>query len=303
MNIYYRAMPIFADYIRDGDYITKSKKFAIEHAITSSVYNAEDYGAYKFSLRDDQVSDGHNPGEYRYSGRDKFAALIGIAKYDDKASDSEFIKTFTKTASVNAMISDLIKLADTLDGISLNSEINSIDLLIKKLSSNPNCEKLYQDALELRDEVRVIQERINGLSRQSRIDRLTGSTTNPRRGTLSFATIKYNEAVRIYSESCSGYVSEPSTNPGGSNDCDSSLQDSNSLTEAHNSLVDEYEACVEGVREEYPGAPYNQNSDPVERCQSIQDSIDLAGERERAARESARTDCANRDVNWNVSPK
>lgn len=90
--IFYRAMPLNTKYIRSNDYITKSKKFAIEHAITTSIYHGEDYGIYRVFLDKGEYKEANNPGEYLYIGDKKEARLIGVAKYDDFRADSEFKK-------------------------------------------------------------------------------------------------------------------------------------------------------------------------------------------------------------------
>jgi hypothetical protein len=80
-------MPIDAKYLRPGDYITPSRKFAIEHAITSSVYHEENYGVYMVLLKPHEIKEAHNPGEYIYIGEDKKVRLIGIAKYNEEIAD------------------------------------------------------------------------------------------------------------------------------------------------------------------------------------------------------------------------
>ena len=88
--IFYRAMPIEADEIRNGDYLTPSIRFAREHAITSSVYHEEDYGVFVVLMGKDEVKEASNPGEWLYTGESKKARLVGIAKYNDKWADSEY---------------------------------------------------------------------------------------------------------------------------------------------------------------------------------------------------------------------
>ena len=88
--IFYRAMPISADEIRNGDYLTPSLKFAREHAITSSVYHEEDYGVFVVLMGKDEAEEASNPGEYIYKGLGKKARLVGIAKYDDAYADSQY---------------------------------------------------------------------------------------------------------------------------------------------------------------------------------------------------------------------
>ena len=83
-------MPISADEIRNGDYLTPSLRFAREHAITSSVYHEEDYGVFVVLMGEDEAEEASNPGEYIYKGSGKKARLVGIAKYDDVYADSKY---------------------------------------------------------------------------------------------------------------------------------------------------------------------------------------------------------------------
>ena len=39
----YRAMPLFTNEIRKGDYVTPSRKFAKDHAVTSAIYHDEPF--------------------------------------------------------------------------------------------------------------------------------------------------------------------------------------------------------------------------------------------------------------------
>lgn len=83
-------MPIEADGIRTGDYLTPSLKFAREHALTTSVYHGEDYGVFVVLMGKDEYREASNPGEYIYIGEGKPARLVGIAKYNDEYADSEY---------------------------------------------------------------------------------------------------------------------------------------------------------------------------------------------------------------------
>jgi hypothetical protein len=103
MKFFYRAMPISADIIRPGDYITPSRSFAIEHAITSAIYHGEDYGICIIFLEKDDYAEALNPGEYVYAGAaPKQARLIGIAKYNNFTSNAKFI-------SVSGLNIDILK--------------------------------------------------------------------------------------------------------------------------------------------------------------------------------------------------
>jgi len=83
-------MPIEADGIRNGDYLTPSIRFAREHAITSSMYHGEDYGVFVVIVGKDEAEEASNPGEYIYRGKGKKARLVGIAKYNDAYANSQY---------------------------------------------------------------------------------------------------------------------------------------------------------------------------------------------------------------------
>jgi hypothetical protein len=99
--IYYRAMPIESEGIRTGDYLTPSLEFAINHALTTSVYHSEDYGVFLVSLDKGEVKEAYNPGEWLYTGRGKKARLIGIAKYNHRRNDSEYQSRSLRSLSGN----------------------------------------------------------------------------------------------------------------------------------------------------------------------------------------------------------
>lgn len=50
------------------DYVTRSEKFAREHADHQTAVNGEPYHVIKAMVRADQVFEAYNPGEYFYDG-------------------------------------------------------------------------------------------------------------------------------------------------------------------------------------------------------------------------------------------
>jgi len=125
MNRFYRAMPITADNIRPGDYLTKNRKFAIDHAITSSVYHGEDYGVFLCLIPDDMFKDADNPGEYKYTGKELLkATLVGIAKYNNSTADSEFLRV-----KLSSYSNKVISLYDSLKKYNLNGYKDVLKLL------------------------------------------------------------------------------------------------------------------------------------------------------------------------------
>jgi hypothetical protein len=80
----YRAAPMTANEFFDKDYITLSKKFAIEHAENNHVYHDEPYHVIQALVSTKNVYDAYNPGEYFYSGPNKKAKEIYISKGPDE---------------------------------------------------------------------------------------------------------------------------------------------------------------------------------------------------------------------------
>lgn len=75
----YRAQPAFTNIIRTNDYVTLSRKFAIEHAVTSAVYNEEPFFVVMKTVPKDKIKEADNPGEYRWMGDDIKATPVEIA--------------------------------------------------------------------------------------------------------------------------------------------------------------------------------------------------------------------------------
>lgn len=81
--VIYRAAPMTANEFFDKDYITLSKKFAIEHAENNNVYHEEPYHVLQALVPTKDVYDAYNPGEYFYSGPNKKAKEIYVSKGED----------------------------------------------------------------------------------------------------------------------------------------------------------------------------------------------------------------------------
>jgi len=64
----FRAQPAFTKVIRTNDYITMSRKFAGEHAVTSAIYNEESFYVVYAFVDEDDIKEADNPGEYLYVG-------------------------------------------------------------------------------------------------------------------------------------------------------------------------------------------------------------------------------------------
>ena len=151
--IFYRAMPIEADSIRKGDCLTKSPRFAINHAITTSIHRGEDYGVFFIILGESEVEEAHNPGEWIYTGDGKQAKLKGIAKYNEDWADSEYHKVTRQknfraeeqkqtqqTKLSKESQKRLITTARLLHINCLHSEAMAIESLLKTAMSDPNDE-------------------------------------------------------------------------------------------------------------------------------------------------------------------
>ena len=64
----FRAQPAFTKVIRTNDYITMSRKFAGDHAVTSAVYNDEPFHVVYAFVDENDIKEADNPGEYLYIG-------------------------------------------------------------------------------------------------------------------------------------------------------------------------------------------------------------------------------------------
>ena len=64
----FRAQPAFTKVIRTNDYITMSRKFAGDHAVTSAVYNDEPFYVVYAFVDENDIKEADNPGEYLYIG-------------------------------------------------------------------------------------------------------------------------------------------------------------------------------------------------------------------------------------------
>ena len=74
----YRALPAFTNVIRNNDYVTMSRQFAKDHAVTSAIYNDEPFFVVIAFVREDEIKEADNPGEYRYVGEDIKAMPLNI---------------------------------------------------------------------------------------------------------------------------------------------------------------------------------------------------------------------------------
>ena len=64
----FRAQPASTNTIRTDDYVTLSRKFAGDHAVTSAIYNGEDFYVVYAFVDEDKIVEADNPGEYKYVG-------------------------------------------------------------------------------------------------------------------------------------------------------------------------------------------------------------------------------------------
>jgi hypothetical protein len=76
----YRAVESGVTKIYDMDYVTLSRKFAVEHAENNAVVYGKDYVVLKATVPTDNLYEATNPGEYFYSGRDIRGGLIYTSK-------------------------------------------------------------------------------------------------------------------------------------------------------------------------------------------------------------------------------
>ena len=65
----YRAMPSGCEaprVIRPGDYVTLSRRFAREHAVTSAIYHGENFDVVRVWADYSCITEADNPGEYKW---------------------------------------------------------------------------------------------------------------------------------------------------------------------------------------------------------------------------------------------
>jgi hypothetical protein len=82
--VIYRAAPMSANEFYDRDYVTLSKKFAIEHAENNHVYNEEPFHVIQALVSTKDIFDASNPGEYFYHGPNKKAKEIYVSLGPDE---------------------------------------------------------------------------------------------------------------------------------------------------------------------------------------------------------------------------
>ena len=69
----YRAMPEQCDNpmtIRRGDYVTLSRRFASDHAVTSAIYNGENFVVVRVWAKRSAITEASNPGEFFWASED-----------------------------------------------------------------------------------------------------------------------------------------------------------------------------------------------------------------------------------------
>jgi len=79
----YRAVQNGVTSFTYNDYITLSKKFAVEHAESNKWYHQEDQQVIETIAMAEHVIEASNPGEYFYAGPDKVGKVIYTAKFED----------------------------------------------------------------------------------------------------------------------------------------------------------------------------------------------------------------------------
>jgi hypothetical protein len=66
--IIYRAMKGTETELKPNDYITRSKKFAVEHSDHMAAVEGEMYHVMRYVVHSEHVFEADNPGEYFYNG-------------------------------------------------------------------------------------------------------------------------------------------------------------------------------------------------------------------------------------------
>ncbi len=81
--VIYRACAKNVFEFKNKDYVTLSKKFAIEHAESGHIYHEEQQHVIQTLVNTKNVYDAYNPGEYFYVGKDKKGQEIYKTKGED----------------------------------------------------------------------------------------------------------------------------------------------------------------------------------------------------------------------------
>lgn len=72
----YRAVSNNEKFFKNMDYVTLSKKFAVEHAENNHIYYDEQQQVITALVLSENIYDAYNPGEYFYFGNDKKGDII-----------------------------------------------------------------------------------------------------------------------------------------------------------------------------------------------------------------------------------
>jgi len=109
----FRAQPAFTKVIRKNDYVTLSRKFAGDHAVTSAIYNDEPFFVVYAFVDEDKIKEADNPGEYRYIGDDFEAKPSQIA---DTEGNLRFARNLREATIVRGVDLEKILPQEVLDG-------------------------------------------------------------------------------------------------------------------------------------------------------------------------------------------
>ena len=88
----YRALPATTTEIRTDDYVTMSRKFASDHAVTSAIYNGEPFYVVYAFVEEGSIAEASNPGEYKYTGEAFVAKPTLIADEDGNVKSAMRIR-------------------------------------------------------------------------------------------------------------------------------------------------------------------------------------------------------------------
>ena len=98
--VIYRAAPNNVFEFKDRDYVTLSKRFAIEHAENNHIYHEEPFHVIQALVQTKNVYDAYNLGEYFYSGENKKGKEIYISKGDEYEGLDEREKSLFESANI-----------------------------------------------------------------------------------------------------------------------------------------------------------------------------------------------------------
>jgi len=107
--VMYRAVGEGVTIFKNKDYVTLSKKFAVEHAENNHVYYEEPQQVIQVLVSTEYLYNASNPGEYFYSGDDKKGKVIYITKGNEYEGWDELTSKDFISEGIRKIIREIIE--------------------------------------------------------------------------------------------------------------------------------------------------------------------------------------------------